>query len=263
MCTNIHSTTLQVGTCLSSRVPSNLRLAAAKCLHNMTSFFSGSRAVVEGIGIIDGIVKAAKTDSLGLQEHMAAALANISSFPVMIDHLMTSRCCSTVVYLLKRGQGAARSHAAAICKNIARNRDPHYCTPLADAGAVNALVKLLSVDKDVEDGCAELAALSLGRMGASDARIMSKVVDCKGFDALLRLLGTGCESARVTAAKTLLYFADNKEFAKLMVQVGGIAQVLLGSRCPGSSLVASHGCGALWRALSSASRWTAYFPDRI
>ena len=156
---------------------------------------------------------------------MAAALANISSFPSMLDHLMTSRCCSTVVYLLKKGQGTARRHAAAICKNIARSREAHYCTPLADAGAINALVRLLAVDKDVEDGCAELAALSLGRMGASDPRIMSKVVDYKGFDGLLQLLGTGCETARVTAAKTLLYFAENKEFAKLMVQVGGITQV--------------------------------------
>jgi len=221
---------VKVASCLGSRLPSHLRLAAAKCLHNMTSFRSGSKAVVEGIGIVDGIVKTAKSDSQGLQEHMAATLANVSSFPNMIDHLMTSRCCSTIVYLLKKGQGTARRDASAICKNISRTRDAHYCMPLAEAGAVSILVKLLAVEKDVEDGCAELAALSLGRMGAADARIMSKVVDYKGFDGLLQLLGTGCETARVTAAKTLLYFADNKEFAKLMVQVGGIAQVSGGSK---------------------------------
>jgi hypothetical protein len=105
------------------------------------------------------------------------------------------------------------------------SRDPTYCRPLVEAGAISALVKLLKVEKDLEDGCAELAALALGRLGAADAMSASKLVDCKGFDGFLQLLATGCETARVTAAKALLYFSDNKEFAKLMVQVGGITYV--------------------------------------
>ena len=112
-----------------------------------------------------------------------------------------------------------------VCKNISRTKDASYTKPLSDAGAVSALVKLLDVEKDLEDGSAELAALSLGRMGASDSMLVSKLIDCQGFDRLLQLLSTGCESARETAAKTLLYFADNREFAKLMTQVGGIAHV--------------------------------------
>ena len=43
-----------------------------------------------------------------------------------------------------------------VCKNISRSKDASYTKPLSDAGAVSALVKLLDVEKDLEDGSAEL-----------------------------------------------------------------------------------------------------------
>jgi hypothetical protein len=138
---------VKVGPCLSNRMPSTIQLAAAKCLHNMTSFLSGSKAVIAAVGLLEAIIKTAKCDDQGLQvltnpsinarthtnyrtnaqrdtlkgtylallmaereeediaphffhrcihyplqEHMAAALANLSSFPDMHDHLTSRRC---------------------------------------------------------------------------------------------------------------------------------------------------------------------------
>lgn len=130
------------------------------------------------------------------------------------------------------------------------SQDPAYCRPLVEAGAISALVKLLKVEKDIKDGCAGLAALALGRLGAVDAISASRLVDNKGFDGLFQLLATGCEAARVTAAKTLLYFSDNKEFAKLMVQVCGIACVhaAMGFRDEAFDL-----CGSLLTVLTEYS----------
>ena len=51
------------------------------------------------------------------QEHMAATIANISAFPEFIDHLMTSRFCSTIVYLLKKGRGSAK-RSVCVCGSV-------------------------------------------------------------------------------------------------------------------------------------------------
>jgi len=114
---------VQVSPCLSSRMPANLRLAAAKCCHNISSFKSGSQAVVDSPGMLDAIIKTAKSDDIGLQEHMAATIANVAAFSHLQHHLVSSRCCSTLVYLLKRGKGASKRQAAATCKNLSRRLD--------------------------------------------------------------------------------------------------------------------------------------------
>ena len=43
-----------------------------------------------------------------LQMHTAATIANLSAFPEFIDHLMSARCCSTIVYLLNKGNVASK-----------------------------------------------------------------------------------------------------------------------------------------------------------
>ena len=111
---------VQVSPCLSSRTPANLRLAAAKCLHNLSSFASGSQAVVDSPGMLDAIIKTAKSDDCGLQEHMAATIANVAAFANLQHHLVSSRCCSTLVYLLKKGKGTAKRQAADTCKKLSR-----------------------------------------------------------------------------------------------------------------------------------------------
>ena len=216
---------VRLGPCLSSREPSHLRIAAAKCLHNVTSFYTGSKAVADGTGLLEAILKTCKTDNQGLQENLVACIANLSSFPNFIDHLMSGRSCATIVYLLKKGKGASKRLAAQVCKNVSRSQQAVYCKPFVEAHALRALVNLLDHEKEVEDGCAEMAVLALARFAASDTDITTKMVDSKGFDSMLQLLANGCPSARVTVAKTLLYFADNKDFAKLMVQAGGIGCV--------------------------------------
>jgi hypothetical protein len=54
---------------------------------------------------------------------MAATIANVAAFSNLQHHLVSSRCCSTLVHLLKRGKGASKRQAAATCKNLSRRLD--------------------------------------------------------------------------------------------------------------------------------------------
>ena len=88
-----------------------------------------------------------------------------------------------------------------VCKNISKSKEAYYCKPLVEAGVLKALVKCLYIEREVPDGCAELALLALARMSASDVHITSKMVDVKGFDGMLQLLSSGAYSQQSCLAK--------------------------------------------------------------
>jgi hypothetical protein len=85
---------MRVAPYLSSRGSPQLRLVTIKCLHNISSFRPGAKAVVDGIGLLDAILKSSKADDENVQVHFPTYAGGARLFFL---HLQLHCSCSQAV----------------------------------------------------------------------------------------------------------------------------------------------------------------------